>query len=219
MDNGTHSFCIGTNSDWIGTRIAAGGLSYKVIPSQKVIERVDDHIDILVVDITTLGGLCSATLLHTGGWDIPIIGVTCTEYTQLGEFERHRNRFRNEHGADLVRYSDEEGLLSSINVTARLRKILFFLDRTFCIDFNQRTVFYQKKKLKLGRSEILIVWHLASFMNRICPHDELLKYVAYGNQKTLNVHLSRIREKLKGLVGPDFSPIKTIRREGYLFTL
>ena len=69
--------------------------------------------------------------------------------------------------------------------------------------------------------ELELLFHLASNPNRVYTRDQLLDEVwgfeYYGDSRTIDVHVKRLREKLEG-VSPEWS-LKTVWGVGYKFEL
>ena len=69
--------------------------------------------------------------------------------------------------------------------------------------------------------ELELVYHLASNPNRVYSRDQLLDEVwgfeYYGDSRTVDVHVKRLREKLEGV--SDQWSIKTVWSVGYKFEL
>ena len=69
--------------------------------------------------------------------------------------------------------------------------------------------------------ELELLYHLASNPNRVFTRDQLLDEVwgfdYYGDSRTVDVHIKRLREKLEGV--SDQWSIKTVWGVGYKFEL
>ena len=69
--------------------------------------------------------------------------------------------------------------------------------------------------------ELELLYHLASNPNRVYSRDQLLDEVwgfeYYGDSRTVDVHVKRLREKLEGV--SDQWSIKTVWSVGYKFEL
>ena len=75
------------------------------------------------------------------------------------------------------------------------------------------------KQVHTPPKELELIYHLASNPNRVYSRDKLLNKVwgfeYYGDSRTVDVHIKRIREKLEGI--SDKWSIKTVWRVGYKF--
>ncbi len=116
-------------------------------------------------------------------------------------------------------------------VMARIRAVL---RRTFNSDKKETNeVSYDKLKINLTNYELVVdgqiidtppkelelIYHLASNPNRVYTRDQLLDEVwgfdYYGDSRTVDVHVKRIREKLEN-ISPSWS-LKTVWGVGYKF--
>lgn len=118
-------------------------------------------------------------------------------------------------------------------VVARVRAVL---RRTAGNDENaEKIVKYDKLVINLTNYELIVdgkvvdtppkelelIYHLASNPNRVYSRDQLLDEVwgfeYYGDSRTVDVHVKRLREKLEGV--SDKWSIKTVWSVGYKFEL
>ena len=80
---------------------------------------------------------------------------------------------------------------------------------TFCID---------GKKIPMTKKEIETMWTLASTPGKVFTRDNLLDslwgYDYYGDSRTVDSHIKRVRAKLDSVPHPDWT-IKTIWGVGY----
>ncbi|MDI3508276.1 MAG: two-component system, OmpR family, response regulator [Clostridiales bacterium] len=87
------------------------------------------------------------------------------------------------------------------------------------IDKNTMLVKYQKKELELPPKEFELLYFLASHPNKIYTREQLLEQVwgfdYYGDSRTVDVHVNRLREK----IGSENDPwkISTVWGVGYKF--
>ncbi len=121
----------------------------------------------------------------------------------------------------------------SKEVVARVKAVL---RRTAGSDENtEKIVKYDKLIINLTNYELIVdgkpvdtppkelelVYHLASNPNRVYSRDQLLDEVwgfeYYGDSRTVDVHVKRLREKLEGI--SDQWSIKTVWSVGYKFEL
>ncbi len=77
------------------------------------------------------------------------------------------------------------------------------------------------KQIDTPPKELELIYHLASNPNRVYSRDQLLDEVwgfeYYGDSRTVDVHVKRLREKLEGV--SDKWSIKTVWSVGYKFEL
>ena len=86
------------------------------------------------------------------------------------------------------------------------------------ISISEYTVEYCGKKLELPPKELELLYFLASHPNKVFTREQLLQKVwefdFYGDSRTIDVHIKRLREKL----GDDHPwHIKTVWGVGYKF--
>ncbi len=120
----------------------------------------------------------------------------------------------------------------SKEVVARVRAVL---RRSSNDESAEKIVKYDKLTINLTNYEMIVdgrvvdtppkelelVYHLASNPNRVYSRDQLLDEVwgfeYYGDSRTVDVHVKRLREKLEGV--SDQWSIKTVWSVGYKFDL
>ena len=111
-------------------------------------------------------------------------------------------------------------------VVARVRAVLRRTDsdevRTYeddklSVDFVDMRVFCQKDEVKLTRKEFALLTHLAKNTGRVATRQNLLDnvwgYSYFGDTRTLDVHIRRLRQKL----GECGKCIETVVGVGYRF--
>ncbi|MBQ6569274.1 MAG: response regulator transcription factor [Clostridia bacterium] len=116
-------------------------------------------------------------------------------------------------------------------VIARIKAVLRRSDKN---DENEiKEISYDKLKINLTNYELIVdgvqvdappkemelIYHLASNPNRVFTRDQLLDEVwgfnYYGDSRTVDVHVKRLREKLEGV--SDKWSLKTVWGVGYKF--
>ena len=120
----------------------------------------------------------------------------------------------------------------SKEVVARVKAVL---RRTSPDESKIKEVCFDKLKINLTNYELIVndisidtppkelelIYHLASNPNRVYTRDPLLDEVwgfdYYGDSRTVDVHVKRLREKLEG-VSPEWN-LKTVWGVGYKFEL
>ena len=119
-------------------------------------------------------------------------------------------------------------------VVARIKAILRRTSKTDgvendnkkIVNFNNLSINLESYELRVGSNiidtppkELELLYHLASNPNRVYTRDQLLDEVwgfeYYGDSRTVDVHVKRLREKLEG-VCEDWS-LKTVWGVGYKF--
>ncbi|MDI9509788.1 MAG: response regulator transcription factor [Bacillota bacterium] len=90
------------------------------------------------------------------------------------------------------------------------------------INLDEYTLHIGGKKIALTKKEIETMWTLASNPNKVFTRDNLLDslwgFDYYGDSRTVDSHIKRLRAKIDKVEHPDWS-IKTIWGVGYKFDL
>lgn len=123
---------------------------------------------------------------------------------------------------------------SPSEVMARVRAILRRMTKTnntvqtensltinnLTISLNEYTLFIDGQKMSLTKKEIETMWTLASNPNKVFTRDNLLDslwgFDYFGDSRTVDSHIKRLRAKLDKVEHPGWS-IKTIWGVGYKF--
>ncbi len=87
------------------------------------------------------------------------------------------------------------------------------------INLTNYELIVDKKTVDTPPKELELIYHLASNPNRVFTRDQLLDEVwgfdYYGDSRTVDVHVKRLREKLEGI--SDKWALKTVWGVGYKF--
>ena len=131
-----------------------------------------------------------------------------------------------EMGADdyIVKPFEMKELIARINAVLRrteiptdTRKRLVF-DKLI-IDLDSYELIVDGKKIDTPPKELELLYHLASTPNRVYTRNQLLDEVwgfdYFGDSRTVDVHIKRLREKLEGV--SDKWSLKTVWGVGYKF--
>ena len=131
-----------------------------------------------------------------------------------------------EMGADdyIVKPFEMKELIARINAVLRrteiptdTRKRLVF-DKLI-IDLDSYELIVDGKKVDTPPRELELLYHLASTPNRVYTRNQLLDEVwgfdYFGDSRTVDVHIKRLREKLEGV--SDQWRLKTVWGVGYKF--
>lgn len=121
---------------------------------------------------------------------------------------------------------------SPSEVMARIRAILRRLDigkgenkelkifDNLIVDLDKFKVSINKEEISLTKKEIEILWVLLSHPSKVYTRDELLDkiwgYDYYGESRTVDSHIKRLRTKLDKIEHPSWE-IKTVWGVGYKF--
>lgn len=88
-----------------------------------------------------------------------------------------------------------------------------------CINITNYDLIVDGKSIDTPPKELELIYHLASNPNRVYTRDQLLDEVwgfdYYGDSRTVDVHVKRLREKLEGV--SDKWSLKTVWGVGYKF--
>lgn len=89
------------------------------------------------------------------------------------------------------------------------------------IDKDQYTVHINDQQVEMPPKELELFYFLAAHPNRVFTREQLLGsvwgYDFYGESRTVDVHVKRIREKIEERGGSDSWQIKTVWGVGYKF--
>lgn len=174
------------------------------------------HVDLAVVDLMMPGidGLQLISLMRGAHMYQPVLVVTA-----LGEKRDMRAGFGS--GADdyLVKPVDEDELL--MRVGALLRRARIASERRISVgsttlDSDSYQLISPPGIQELPRLEFELLFKLLSYPNKVFTRRQLLDDVwgpdAQSDERTVDVHVSRLRERLSG--NPDIQ-IVTLRGLGY----
>ncbi len=133
-----------------------------------------------------------------------------------------------EMGADdyIVKPFEMKELIARINAVLRrteipddTKKRLVFDKLVIDLDSYELTV--DGKKIDTPPKELELLYHLASTPNRVYTRNQLLDEVwgfdYFGDSRTVDVHIKRLREKVEGI--SDQWALKTVWGVGYKFEL
>ncbi len=145
---------------------------------------------------------------------LPIIVTSSSN--SFSEMERAFNM-----GADdyLIKPYNLDELL--LRIKALLRRASITNEKKVCIgstilDFDTLTLTQNGSEILLPQKEFLLLYKLISSINKIFSRhqimDEIWGFDSESDEKTINVHINRLREKLKD--NKDIE-IKTVRGMGY----
>ncbi|ART74858.1 DNA-binding response regulator [Sutcliffiella horikoshii] len=176
----------------------------------------DHHIDLLVTDVMMpeMNGVELTSDLRQTGHQIPVLMVTALE-----SIDDKKSGFTS--GADdyMVKPIDMDELL--MRVRALLRRAQIVADKKLTIrhtelHYEHFTVVKEGKTIELPKKEFLLVYKLLSSPKKIFTRQQLMDEIwglnAESDSRTVDVHIKRLREKIKDI--DDFS-IVTVWGLGY----
>ena len=184
---------------------------------QEALEILDQqHVDLVLLDIMMprMDGYEFTRTLREAGSEIPILMVTAKEGLQ-------DKKMGFIIGTDdyMVKPVDEEEML--LRITALLRRSRIAADRRLQIgktelNFNSMTVTVNGAGESLPKKEFLLLFKLLSNPGRIFTRRQLMDEIwdmdSESDERTVDVHINRLRDKFRG--NEDFE-LSTVRGLGY----
>lgn len=178
----------------------------------------DDEVDLIILDLM-LPGKSGEDIIRDlkAKNNVPIIVTSA-----IGDIDKKLDLF--ELGADdyMIKPFSNDELLARIKVHLKKLKKEENVIKIDEIELNSKTyqVFGRGKEMKLSKIEFSILELLMRNHNQVVTKSTLFDHVwdAYdsADENTLNVHISKIRNKLKQAI-PEKDYIKTIWSIGYQF--
>ena len=193
---------------------------YQTLPAADGMEALDilehSYVDLIISDIMMpkLDGFTLTEQLRNANYDMPILIITA-----LDGLEDKRRGFRAGTDDYMVKPIDVNEMVW--RVEALLRRSQIYSERRITIgstvlDCDSLTVSFGGTDTSLPQKEFLLLFRLLSSMNRIFTRrqlmDELWGLDSEADPNTLEVHISRLRERFRD--NPDFE-IVTVRGLGY----
>ncbi len=175
------------------------------------------HIDLAVVDLTMpqMDGLTFTRTVREGGSSLPILMVTA----RVAQADK-REGFRAGTDDYMVKPVDEEEMLWRIEALLRRSRTAAEQRLTVggtVLDYRAMSATCGGKPVPLSAKEFQLLYKLLSYPETLLTKrqliDELWDLDSDVDEHTVEVHISRLREKFRGC--PDFH-IRTIRGFGYM---
>ena len=193
---------------------------YNAIPAcdgEEALETMDKkQVDLIVLDVMMPGmdGFQLTHLLRESKCYIPILMVTARE-TPADK----REGFLAGTDDYMVKPVDEEEMLLRINALLRRAKIAnerCIIVGNTKLSYDSMTVEQNGESTELPQKEFLLIFKLLSYQNKVFTRrqlmDELWDMDSETDERTVDVHINRLRERFKH--NPDFEII-TVRGLGY----
>ena len=188
--------------------------TYNALDGIKILE--SKTLDLIVSDIMLPGmdGFAFAEMVRKTNKSIPILFVTAKD-----SFEDKKKGFSLGIDDYMVKPIDLGELVLRVHALLRRSKIASENKLTVggtVLDYHTLTVTYDDKTTILPNKEFCLLFKLLSYPNRIFTRSQLMDefwgYNSESFERTVDVHITRIREKFKDNV--DFE-IVTVRGLGY----
>jgi len=185
--------------------------------ANEALEHMDHYfIDLIVLDVMLpdMDGFTFAKEIRDAGWQTPILMATARE-----TIVDKRRGFSVGCDDYMVKPVDEEEMILRIHALLRRSKIAnehkIVLPHTL-FDYDGLTVTVNGETKILPQKEFMLIYTLLSYQNRIFTRralmDEIWDMDSETDERTVDVHINRLREKFKN--NPDFE-IVTVRGLGY----
>ena len=152
--------------------------------------------------------------LRKGGWNLPILMVTAKE-TPADK----KKGFIVGTDDYMVKPVDEEEMV--LRIAALLRRSQIVNEHQLVVGdtvlkYDELCAYFQGMKIEFPNKEFMLLYKLLSYANKIFTRrqlmDELWSMDSDTDERTVDVHVNRIRERLKD--NKDFE-IVTVRGLGY----
>ncbi len=175
-----------------------------------------NHVDLLISDVMMpeMDGYTLVKLLRASNYELPILIITAKELIQ-----DKKKGF--EAGTDdyMVKPVDMEEMLLRVEALLRRAKIQtehkLSMGNTI-LDYDKLSVTTSEHVIELPKKEFFLLFKLLSYPKKIFTRqqlmDEIWGYDAEADERTVDVHIKRLREKFED--NQDFNII-TIRGLGY----
>ncbi|MCM1988678.1 response regulator transcription factor [Oceanirhabdus seepicola] len=173
----------------------------------------EDNIDVVILDVMmpVVDGWSACREIRRSS-NVPIIMLTARaqEHDELFGFEIGADEYVTKPFSPLILIARIKSLLKRLedkSNTVNLNGLL--------VDKNARVVHLGNEPLDLSPIEYDLLLYLIENKNKACSRDSILNkvwgYDYYGNERTVDTHINRLRIKLKSKSGI----IKTVRGFGY----
>lgn len=193
---------------------------YHVFTASNGLEALDildkEHIDLMISDIMMpkMDGYTLTNELRTSNYDIPILMVTAKE-----SIEDKKKGFRLGTDDYMIKPIDFDEMLMRVAALLRRAKISNehkIVIGSVTLDYDALTVTTKTESLLLPQKEFYILFKLLSYPKKIFTRQTLMDEI-WGlenetDERTVDVHIKRLREKFDGL--EEFKII-TVRGLGY----
>ena len=174
------------------------------------------HVDLIILDVMMpkMNGFEFTRTLRSCGWETPILMVTAKE----SHMDKKEGFLAGTDDYMVKPVDDEEMLL---RIAALLRRSKIASERKITIgstvlNHDSLTVTTPEGTVELPQKEFMLLFQLLSYKDKIFTRRQLMDEIwdmdTDTDERTVDVHINRLREKFKN--NSDFS-IVTIRGLGY----
>ena len=183
----------------------------------KALEILDkEYIDLMISDIMmpTLDGYELIKMLREAKYNLPVLIVTAKQ-----SYKDKQTGFLSGTDDYMVKPIDVNEMV--LRVGALLRRAKIANERRLTcgntvLDYDSLTVFQNETCFVLPQKEFYLLFKLISYPNKIFTRQQLMDEIwgmeTETDERTVDVHINRLRERFKG--NPDFEII-TVRGLGY----
>ncbi|MGX6961636.1 response regulator transcription factor [Vagococcus xieshaowenii] len=190
---------------------------YSAYNGEEALEIIDNqHIDLIISDIMMpkIDGYELIESLRDAKYETPVLMITAKDSYQMLE-----------KGFDI---GTDDYMVKPINVNELVLRVRALLKRAkiavekkielenTTLDYDSLTVFFDDQAVVLPQKEFQILYKLASYPNKIFTRQQLMDEFwgleSHTDERTIDVHVNRIRERLKEVM--DFQLV-TVRGLGY----
>lgn len=174
------------------------------------------HIDLMISDIMmpNLDGITLTEEIRSANYEFPILMITARE-----RLEDKKMGFSAGTDDYMVKPFDMEEMLMRVEALLRRSKIQTERKLTIgktLLDYDGLSVSGENGQIELPKKEFYLLFKLLSYPHKIFTRqqlmDEIWGYDAEADERTVDVHIKRLREKFEH--NKDFT-IVTIRGLGY----
>ncbi|MDO5522010.1 MAG: response regulator transcription factor [bacterium] len=172
----------------------------------------ETYIDLLITDIMMpkMNGYHLTKVLREAGYELPILMITAKE-----TIDDKENGYRSGTDDYMVKPIVLRELLLRVNAllkrvkTTSEKKITL---RTSAFDLDSFTAVVNGKSVEIPKKEFMLLFCLLSRPGKIFTRQQLLDeiwgYDTESGEGTVNVHISRLRERLRGCTDFEIVTVK-----------
>lgn len=177
---------------------------YRVLESGDGVEALDvmedQHVDLLITDVMmpNMDGLEMTSDLRAAGYDFPILMITALE-----TLKDKKNGFSSGGDDYMVKPIDMDEMLLRVSALLRRAKIAsskILVTGKTVLNQEQLTITNGNKVFELPAKEFQLLHKLLSHPKKIFTRqqlmDEIWGFDVQSSERTVDVHIKRIREKL-----------------------